>query len=227
MPSFVCSGWKLKSILNTHHHDDHTGGNKQLKALYGCTIIGPKADQARIPLIDTALTEGESFHLGEIEFKVLDTPGHTRGHITFWAPSASAVFPGDTLFAMGCGRLFEGTPEQMWASLSKLKALPKETEVFCAHEYTLSNAKCASSFLAGLFGVVALSVPSHHCPGPCVPLPCPLPCLTFQPARIFGHLMSADDVAFVPSLTSHMASRDVQCHTVIVSPVSCLSVVTA
>lgn len=139
----MCRGWKLKYILNTHHHADHTGGNQQLKKAYNCTIIGPKADEDRIPLIDTALSEGESFRIGNIEFQVFDTPGHTRGHITFYAPAAKSMFPGDTLFAMGCGRLFEGTPEQMWTSLSKLKALPGETQIYCGHEYTLNNAKCA------------------------------------------------------------------------------------
>jgi hydroxyacylglutathione hydrolase len=140
----LCRGWKLQYILNTHHHHDHTGGNAQLKKAYKCEIVGPKADEERIPLIDTALAEGESFHLGKMEFKVFDTPGHTKGHITFWAPEAKLMFPGDTLFAMGCGRLFEGTPQQMWRSLSKLKALPGDTQIYCGHEYTLNNAKCVS-----------------------------------------------------------------------------------
>lgn len=139
-----CRGWKLGFILNTHHHQDHVGGNSYLKDAYGCKIYGPAADKARIPLIDETFADGDSFKLGETELRVFDTPGHTRGHITFWAPEAKALFPGDTLFAMGCGRLFEGTPEQMWTSLSKLKDLPPETQVFCAHEYTESNAKCAA-----------------------------------------------------------------------------------
>ena len=138
-----CRGWTLAHILNTHHHQDHVGGNRVLKQRFQCSVVGPRADEARIPLIDTPLGDGDTFALGATELKVFDTPGHTRGHIAFWAPAAAALFPGDTLFAMGCGRLFEGTPQQMWASLSKLKMLPKETLVFCAHEYTLANAKCA------------------------------------------------------------------------------------
>lgn len=135
--------WKLDYILNTHHHHDHVGGNTSLKSSQGCVIVGPKADEGRIPGIDTALADGDTFRLGSVEFKVYDTPGHTRGHITFWAPAAEALFPGDTLFAMGCGRLFEGTPAQMWKSLSKLLHLPPQTAVYCAHEYTQSNARWA------------------------------------------------------------------------------------
>ena len=116
--------------------------------------MGPKADKERIPLIDIALAEGESFHLGSMEFKVFDTPGHTKGHATFWAPDAKSMFPGDTLFAMGCGRLFEGTPQQMWSSLSKLKELPGDTQIYCGHEYTLNNAKCGAQL-----DVVSVSTP--------------------------------------------------------------------
>lgn len=138
----VCRGWKLDYILNTHHHQDHVGGNGALKSHFRCQIVGPKADERRIPQIDSALAEGEVFKLGDIEFKVFDTPGHTTGHITYWVPDAKMLFPGDTLFAIGCGRLFEGTPAMMWNSLQKLKNLPGDTQVFCGHEYTLNNAKC-------------------------------------------------------------------------------------
>jgi hydroxyacylglutathione hydrolase len=140
----TCRGWQLQYILNTHHHQDHVGGNRQLKQVFGCAIYGPAADKNRIPQIDKAFADGDTFKLGESEFRVFDTPGHTRGHISFWAPKAKALFPGDTLFAMGCGRLFEGTPAQMWKSLSKLKELPEDTQIFCAHEYTENNAKCVS-----------------------------------------------------------------------------------
>jgi hydroxyacylglutathione hydrolase len=136
-------GLKLDYILNTHHHWDHTGGNMELKKQFGATIVGPKADQDRIPGIDIALGQGDTWQFGQQTMHVFDTPGHTRGHITLWFPEADALFPGDTLFAMGCGRLFEGTPEQMWSSLSKMTALSPTAKVFCAHEYTAANAKFA------------------------------------------------------------------------------------
>ncbi|HVH83319.1 MAG TPA: hydroxyacylglutathione hydrolase [Steroidobacteraceae bacterium] len=136
-------GWKLTHILNTHHHWDHTGGNPALKAETGAVVVGPKPDEARIPDIDVALDEGERWKLGEAEARILFIPGHTRGHIAFWFPESKAVFCGDTLFAIGCGRLFEGTPAQMWTSLGKLRALPPETRVYCGHEYTQANARFA------------------------------------------------------------------------------------
>lgn len=136
---------KLDYILNTHHHWDHTGGNEALKSQYNCTIIGPKADAKRIPGIDIELSDGDTYKLGAAEFICYDTPGHTSGHVTFFFPQAAALFPGDTLFSLGCGRLFEGTPAQMWTSLSKLKILPPHTKIYCAHEYTQSNARFALS----------------------------------------------------------------------------------
>lgn len=138
-------GWKLDYILNTHHHMDHTGGNLALKQQYGSVIVGPRADAARIPGIDVQLGDGDKWKLGDTELRVFDTPGHTRGHITFWCPSESLLFPGDTLFALGCGRTFEGDAQTMWASLDKLRPLPRDTQVYCAHEYTQSNAKFAVS----------------------------------------------------------------------------------
>jgi hydroxyacylglutathione hydrolase len=129
-------GLKLDYILNTHHHADHTGGNLQLKERYDCTIIGPKVDEHRIPGMDSGLSEGDSFQFGELEAKILETHGHTNGHICFWFPAAKTLFCGDTLFSMGCGRLFEGTPKQMWDSLSKIAELPDDTMVYCGHEYT-------------------------------------------------------------------------------------------
>lgn len=136
-------GWKLDYIFNTHHHWDHTGGNEALKAQHNLQVVGPKADAARIPGIDVQLADGDVFNFGELEMRVFDTPGHTRGHVTYWLPEAKALFPGDTLFALGCGRLFEGHPEMMWSSLSKLLPLPRDTLVYCAHEYTQSNARFA------------------------------------------------------------------------------------
>lgn len=138
-------GWALDYILNTHHHMDHVGANLDLKEQYGCKIIGPKADEERIPGIDHAVSEGETFALGHATAKVFDVPGHTKGHIAFWFSKQEALFCGDTLFALGCGRLFEGTAAQMHNSLGKLKALPDRTWVYCAHEYTQANGRFALS----------------------------------------------------------------------------------
>ncbi|MGF1607051.1 MAG: hydroxyacylglutathione hydrolase [Rhodothalassiaceae bacterium] len=138
-------GWTPELILNTHHHFDHIGGNAALKQRFGCRIIGPAADTHRIPEMDAAVREGDTVTIGAATGQVLETPGHTSGHISFYFPEQAALFCGDTLFALGCGRLFEGTPEQMWQSLSKLKALPDETLVYCAHEYTEANAAFARS----------------------------------------------------------------------------------
>lgn len=136
-------GWLLTQILNTHHHFDHTGGNEALKARYGCVIVGPSNDRARIPGIDVMVGEGEVFKLGETALEVLETPGHTTGHIVYYSPTDAAAFVGDTLFSLGCGRLFEGTPEQMWSSLQKIMRWPDATRIYCAHEYTEANARFA------------------------------------------------------------------------------------
>ena len=138
-------GWTLDWILSTHHHADHTGGNLALKQATGCRIAGPKADAARIPGIDLGLAERDRFELGEAQAQVFETPGHTSGHISYWFADAKALFCADTLFSLGCGRVFEGTPAQMWSSLSKLAALPDDALVYCAHEYTQSNARFALS----------------------------------------------------------------------------------
>lgn len=138
-------GWRPTMILNTHHHPDHVGGNLDLKARYGLSIIGPRNEADRIPGIDRKVGEGDTVMLGRRKAQVFDTPGHTAGHIAYWFEDAGSVFVGDTLFAVGCGRLFEGTPKQMWTSLSKLARLPVETLVYCAHEYTESNIRFALS----------------------------------------------------------------------------------
>ena len=138
-------GWKLSYILNTHHHFDHTGGNEALKTKWSCTIVGPKGEANRIPGIDLLLDDGDEFALGASTARILATPGHTLGHIVYYFGDARVAFVGDTLFALGCGRLFEGSADQMWTSLSKLKALPPETTVYCAHEYTQANARFALS----------------------------------------------------------------------------------
>lgn len=137
-------GWRITHILNTHWHGDHTGGNADLKAATGCTITGPRGEEAKIPGIDRAVGEGDTVTLdGGAMARVFDVPGHTAGHIAYHFAEDNLLFCGDTLFAMGCGRLFEGTPEQMFTSLAKLKALPDETRVYCAHEYTESNGRFA------------------------------------------------------------------------------------
>lgn len=143
------TGWKLTHILTTHHHADHTAGNLEIKAETGCTIVGPRAEAAKIPGIDTAVGEGDTFKLGSFEVRVLDTPGHTAGHITYWLPEAKVAFVGDTLFAIGCGRVIEGTMEMMWRSLAKIRALPPDTTIYCGHEYTLANAQFAMTIEPG------------------------------------------------------------------------------
>ncbi|MBR82372.1 MAG: hydroxyacylglutathione hydrolase [Magnetovibrio sp.] len=138
-------GWHLTHILNTHHHGDHTGANTSLKKRWGCTIVGAANDAERIPGIDVGMADGDQYQFGSLTADVFEVPGHTTGHIAFYFSSEGIAFVGDTLFALGCGRLFEGTPEMMWNSLQKLMALPDETIVYCAHEYTQSNAKFALS----------------------------------------------------------------------------------
>lgn len=137
------TGWRLTHILCTHHHWDHTGGNLALKATWRATIVGPRADRERIPGIDVDVADGEDYRFGAQAARVFDVPGHTRGHIAYWFSESRALFCGDTLFTLGCGRLFEGTPQQMWRSLLKLRALPAETRVYCGHEYTQANARFA------------------------------------------------------------------------------------
>ena len=136
-------GWRLSHILNTHHHGDHTGGNLELKQATGCRVVGARRDSGRIPGIDVEVGEGDNFLLGHAAAMVLETPGHTSGHVAYWFPDSLALFSGDTLFSLGCGRLFEGSAAEMWASLAKLRSLPAETRVFCAHEYTAANGRFA------------------------------------------------------------------------------------
>jgi hydroxyacylglutathione hydrolase len=136
-------GWKITQIWNTHWHPDHTGGNAEIKQATGCTITGPAAEAGRIPTLDVQVKGGDVVRLGEVTADVLDVPAHTAGHIAFHFAEDKAAFVGDTLFAMGCGRLFEGTAEQMFGNMRALEALGEETAIYCAHEYTLSNGRFA------------------------------------------------------------------------------------
>ena len=137
-------GWTLDLILNTHWHPDHAGGNAEVKAATGAAIVGP-AEVTRISPLDRQVGGGDTVMLGETRFEVIETGGHTLGHIAYFDAADQIAFVGDTLFALGCGRLFEGTAEQMWTSLQRLAALPDATAVYCAHEYTAANARFALS----------------------------------------------------------------------------------
>lgn len=134
---------RLDYILLTHHHDDHIGGAQALKDRYGASIIGHEKDSARLPRLDKAVNDDDIFKLENNTFKVIETPGHTIGHICYYCEDEKVIFVGDTLFVMGCGRLFEGTPDQMFGSLSKITELPDNVQIYCAHEYTLANAAFA------------------------------------------------------------------------------------
>jgi hydroxyacylglutathione hydrolase len=136
-------GWTISQIWNTHWHPDHTGGNAAIKVATGAAVSGPAAEAARIPTLDVQLREGDTVKLGEHLATVIETPGHTAGHIVFHLAEDATLFSGDTLFAMGCGRLFEGDAEQMFANMQRLAGLPDDTVVYCAHEYTRSNARFA------------------------------------------------------------------------------------
>jgi hydroxyacylglutathione hydrolase len=135
-------GLRLTHIFNTHHHPDHVGGNDALKARFPyAKLVGPASEKARIAGMDVTLKDGDTYAFGTIHFKTIAVPGHTAGHIALFSQDGNAVFCGDTLFAMGCGRMFEGTAPQMWNSLGRLKGLPPETRVYCGHEYTQNNAR--------------------------------------------------------------------------------------
>jgi len=130
---------KIDYILNTHHHFDHTGGNLNLQKKYGAKIVGFKKDERRIPGINIKLSDNENFKLGNIDFEIFFIPGHTSGHICFYSKSEKVIFTGDTLFSLGCGKVFEGTHQEMLRSLNFIKKLPVDTKIFCGHEYTKKN----------------------------------------------------------------------------------------
>ena len=136
-------GWRITQIWNTHWHPDHTGGNAEIKAATGAHVTGPAAEAARIPTLDTRVKEGDTASLGALRADVIEVPAHTAGHIAYHLPDEGLIFVGDTMFAMGCGRLFEGDAGQMYANLQRFAALPDDTRVYCAHEYTLANGRFA------------------------------------------------------------------------------------
>ena len=135
--------WRITQIWNTHWHPDHAGGNAAIKAATGCAITAPEVDAPKIAGVDRTVSDGDSVRLGQWTAHVIDVGGHTMGHVAYHLPQAGIAFVGDSLFALGCGRMFEGTAPQFWASLSRLKALPTETTLYCAHEYTQANARFA------------------------------------------------------------------------------------
>jgi hydroxyacylglutathione hydrolase len=143
--ALTATGWKLTDILVTHHHSDHTAGIPELKQRYGCRVVAPRAEAARIANTDVTVEENDTVGVGGLAGRVIDTPGHTAGHISYWFGSENLAFVGDTLFSIGCGRVIEGTPEMMWESLLKLRNLPDQTQIFCGHEYTAANIAFARS----------------------------------------------------------------------------------
>jgi hydroxyacylglutathione hydrolase len=139
------TGWRLTDILVTHHHADHTDGITALKQKHKCRVVAPRAEAARIALVDETVGEGDTVRVGGLTGNVIDTPGHTSGHISYFFPADKIAFVGDTLFSIGCGRVIEGTPEMMWQSLVKLRALPDDTQFYCGHEYTEANVRFAKT----------------------------------------------------------------------------------
>jgi hydroxyacylglutathione hydrolase len=136
-------GWQITQIWNTHWHPDHAGGNAAIKAMTGCTVTAPQIDAPKIDAVDRTVTQGDTVRIGDFTAKVIDVGGHTLGHIAYHLPDADIAFVGDSVFGLGCGRMFEGTPPQFWASITRVKALPPQTLLYCAHEYTASNASFA------------------------------------------------------------------------------------
>jgi len=141
--ALAATGWKLTDILVTHHHADHTAGIAALKAKHHCRVVAPRNEAAKIADIDETVGEGDSVKVGALTGRVLETPGHTAGHISYFFGADKLAFVGDTLFSVGCGRVIEGTMDMMWASLLKLRALPDDTRLYCGHEYTAANCRFA------------------------------------------------------------------------------------
>ena len=162
LAALEAKGWTLTHILITHHHSDHTAGNRRLKAATGCIVVGPKVEAGSIPAIDVEVSEGDSVAVGNSNALVIETPGHTRGHISYLFPEDGIVFVGDTLFSVGCGKLLEGDARMMWRSLQKLMALPPETQLYCGHEYTRANTKFALTVEPGNAALQARAVEAEE-----------------------------------------------------------------
>jgi hydroxyacylglutathione hydrolase len=143
--ALVKTGWRLTDILVTHHHGDHTAGIAELKEHHRCRVVVPRNEAKRIAHVDETVGDGETVRVGGLEGKVIDTPGHTAGHISYFFPADKLAFVGDTLFSIGCGRVIEGNPEMMWQSLTKLRNLPDDTKFYCGHEYTEGNIRFAKT----------------------------------------------------------------------------------
>lgn len=139
----AAQGWAITQVWNTHWHPDHAGGNDAIKVATGCTVTASAAEASKTPAVDRGVVQGDTVAIGAFSAHVIDVGGHTNGHVAYYLPDVGVAFVGDSLFALGCGRMFEGTPPQFWDSLLRLKALPPETMVYCAHEYTASNARFA------------------------------------------------------------------------------------
>ncbi len=147
--ALAASGWKLTEILVTHHHGDHTAGIPELKRKHRCRVVAPRQEASKIPDVDVTVGEGDTVTVGGLSARVIETPGHTLGQINYFFPAAKLLFAGDTLFSIGCGRVIEGTPELMWQSLLKLRALPDDTRLYCGHEYTEANIRFAMTIEPG------------------------------------------------------------------------------
>jgi hydroxyacylglutathione hydrolase len=143
--ALAATGWRLSDILVTHHHGDHTGGIAELKQRHRCRVVAPRNEAAKIPLVDVAVGEGDAVSVGALAGRVIETPGHTLGHIAYWFDAEKLAFVGDTLFSIGCGRVIEGTPEMMWQTLRKLRDMPEDTRIYCGHEYTEANIRFAKT----------------------------------------------------------------------------------
>ncbi len=143
--ALASKGWRLTDILVTHHHGDHTAGIADLKRHYKCRVVAPRNEASRLAQVDETVGEGDSVHVGKLTGRVIETPGHTLGHISYFFPADKLAFVGDTLFSIGCGRVLEGNPEMMWQSLMKLRNLPDDTQFYCGHEYTEANIRFAKT----------------------------------------------------------------------------------
>ena len=188
--------WHLDEIINTHHHNDHIGGNNKLLDIYKSKLIAPYYENNRIYNVDTFVSDSETLEIAGVFTKVIHTPGHTLGHVCFYMPKEKCLFSGDTLFYLGCGRVFEGTMEQMWLSLVKLRSLPEDTTVYCGHEYTLANMKFANyiDFDNALLNKVSLEIKNKREEG--------LPSVPFNLGieKKINPFFRADDVDLIKSL---------------------------